>query len=53
MVTHIELDVELVFDHLVNVPALAEPLGSVFVRLQTEPVVVVLLVLFDVLFREK
>ena len=46
---YIEGQVELVLDRLVKVPALALPLVPVLVRLDREPVVVVLLVLLDVL----
>lgn len=47
--THLEFDVELVFEQLMNVPALAKPFGALLVRLQFEPVIVVCLVLLDVL----
>lgn len=36
--SYIECHVELVFQEIVHVPALAEPLGALLVRLQPEPV---------------
>ena len=47
---YIELEVELIFDELMDEPTLPEPFGAVFVGLQTEPVVVIILVLLDILF---
>ena len=47
--THVKLDVELVLEEVVHVPALAEPPGAVLVGLQPEPVVVRVLVLAHVL----
>ena len=30
-ITHIKFDIELVLEHLMNIPALAEPTGAFFV----------------------
>lgn len=50
---YIECHVELVFEEIVHVPALAEPLGALLVGLETEPVHVRGLVALDILeFKE-
>eukprot|EP01027_Heterolobosea_sp_BB2_P014825 GEZU01021271.1.p1 GENE.GEZU01021271.1~~GEZU01021271.1.p1 ORF type:complete len:116 (-),score=5.36 GEZU01021271.1:100-447(-) len=45
----IELQIELVLDHVMNVPALAKPPRSIFVAFYLEPRVVILFVDFHVL----
>ena len=51
--THIKLDVELILQEVVDVPALAKPPGAVLVGLQPKPVVVRVLVLAHVLVTER
>ena len=46
---YVKLDVELVFEHLVVEPTLAEPPGALLIGLEPEPVVVRLLVVAHIL----
>jgi len=48
-VTHIKFYLKFILQEILNVPALAEPFGAFFVRFQSEPVVVRLLVIFNIL----
>jgi len=48
-VTHIKFYFKFVLQEILNVPALAKPFGAFFVRFQSEPVVVRLLVVFNIL----
>ena len=53
LLTHIKLDVKLVLEEVVHVPALAEPPRAVLGGLQPKPVVVRLLVLAHILPTER
>lgn len=53
MITHIKFQVELVLKQVVDIPALAEPLGTGFIRLQPEPVVVCFFIVLDILKYEE
>lgn len=50
--THVKFNVEFIFQEIVNVPTLAKPLGSFFVRFQSEPIRVGGFVILNILKRE-
>lgn len=47
--THVKFYVELVLQEILNMPALAEPSGTFFIRFKPEPVVIRFFIVFDIL----
>lgn len=51
--TYVKLHIEFVLEQVVNVPTLAEPLGTLLVRFQPEPIRIGRFVVLHILSKEK
>ncbi len=47
--TYIKFHIELIFQQVLNVPAFSKPPGAFFIRFESEPVIILVLVRLDIL----